>query len=515
MAVFVGLSAGSARAAAATDVGPGDVARLVGLGRAAAASNQLAAAADFFAQARRADPHSLSALRGACTVALALEQRGSKTVSSREPCHAAVRLSNLPEDERNEVASMMAPRATPSLDDLAVGALLIDAAQRQAVDQPFASLARCDIARRLGSADTMTSCLEDLRRRAPGHPATKLAFAQNGGQASVPLWIVRGLLLILFLGTPIHALRRARRAHNGRARTTLPSPASALVVTCLLGTLVGIRIAAAEPASPPHAVPKEQLSHFQINDLDPESSVPSEEERNAQPLEFGYFLQDLASKASNAGKSGNHAAEALYDRALTKAAPDSAFGPRELCKAEEAGDDLHAAVVACRTVLTRSGSNSADYIRFVGLVLRTPGPLSTDERRELEAVISHLSHGAQLGAVPTMLRCDVALRFNDYPALEACTAELARKAPDDPKTVSFQWALAIEKGDRSAAEGLMDRARARGVSADNVARMQHATRVMTLRHLGRMAGAAGIGALVVTLLLLGVRRVTARRRAVA
>src|SRR3954468_1542472 len=100
---------------------------------------------------------SIQLLRGACIGALAREAKGERPASSGEPCHRALRLGGTPEDERNEVASLMSPVANPSLDDLAVSALLVDAAERQAVDQPWAYLARCDIARRMGSADTLAA----------------------------------------------------------------------------------------------------------------------------------------------------------------------------------------------------------------------------------------------------------------------------------------------------------------------------------------------------------------------
>jgi len=113
--------------------------------------------------------------------------------------------------------------------------------------------------------------------------------------------------------------------------------------------------------------------------------------------------------------------------------------------------------------------------------LKTTTPLPPGERQELDAVIAHLAHETDLGALPTMLSCDVALRFDDRAALEACTAELARRAPRDPKTVSLQWALALQKHDRGAALGLIDLARETGMSAEGLAKMEKATRAMTLR----------------------------------
>jgi hypothetical protein len=416
----------------------------------------------------------------------------------------------MPEDERNEVASMMSPAVTPSLDDLAVSALLVDAAERQAIDQPWASLARCDIARRMGSADTLAACLDDLRRIAPHHPLTAAALAQRAGGPSGGIWIMRVLLLIGLFGTALHAVYRVRRASRGRGHVTSPAPVSALVVACLFGSLLANNVARAAVA-----IPKEDLSHFKIDDADPEAGVPTVEEQSKQPLEFGYFLQDLASRAERAGKAKDHAAEARYYRALMKAAPASAVGPRRLCEALEASGDLPNAIVACRTTLTRTGTQAGDYIHFVNLVLKTTTPLAPLEHKELDAVIAHLAHETDLGALPAMLSCDVALRFNDRPALESCTAELARKAPQDPKTISFQWALAVQNHDRGAALGLIDRARELGMSSDGLAKMQKTTRAMTLRWFGRMVAAGAIAALFAALLVAGLRRVGANRRRLA
>ena len=457
-----------------------------------------------------ASGESLESLRGACQAALALEARGEGAASSRGPCHRALRLGGTPEDERNEVASLMSPAATTSLDDLAVSALLVDAAERQAVDQPWAYLARCDIARRMRSADTLAACLADLQRVAPHHPETMRALARRTGGSSPGIWLARVLLLLGLLGTALHAAYRARRASRRSERIAAPTLASALIVACLVQLSLGTGGARASEATP-----REHLSHFAVNDADPEASVPNLEEQHDQPLEFGYFLQDLAAKAQRATKAGDHLAETRYYRALAKAAPNSAFAPRRLCDALEAAGDLANAVIACRTALTRDGSTSGDYIHFVKIVLKTTTPLPPGERQELDAVIAHLAHEADLGALPTMLSCDVALRFGDRPALEACTAELARRAPRDPKTVSLQWALALQKHDRGAALGLIDLARETGMNADGLAKMEKATRAMTLRWLGRMVAVAALVALVAVLLVAGVRRAGGSRRRLA
>jgi len=441
--------------------------------------------------------------RDACKAALAREQAGEPTTSSRGPCHSAFLVGGMPEDLRDEVASMMSPAAHTSLDDVAVGTLMADAATRQATDQPWGYLARCDIARRMGNADTLQACLEDLRRIAPKHPATKWALAATAERPSLWVWTFRLLLLVGLLGTLAHATiaMRVRR----RARSSAPRVAAALVGIFLLS---GLGAGVARASGLPN---RDHLSDFLIDDANPEGSVPSTELQAKKPLEFGYFLQDLAAKAEKASDRGDHATAARYYGALLKAAPTVAFAPRQMCVELEAAGDLPKAIMACRTAVTGLGSTAADFIRFVSLVLASKDPLVPEERKELNAVIAHLQHESQLGALPTMLRCEVDLRFKDYAALEACATELATKAPADPKTISFQWALALQKHDRGQALQLIDRARGVGMSGEALARMERATRAMTLRRAGFLVVllAAALGA---AFALVRYRREMSRRR---
>jgi hypothetical protein len=445
-----------------------------------------------------AAPRDAVAARGACEAALVLEARGQK-IDSREPCHSALLLGGQSEDMRNEAASMLAAYRTATLDDLAVASLLADGAVRKDPTEPWGYLARCDIARRIGSADVLKSCLRDLRRLAPNHPETLRALAAPAARLSAWIWMVRTLLALGLLGTLVHvasqALRRSRRAR--RSTVVKPVVAFVLVLWSLVGG-GGIRAALAEQEA---RGPQGDLSSFKIDDANPEASVPSVEARNKGPLQFGYFIQDLTARAETATTKGDHAAAARYYRALAKAAPDVAIAPRKLCASLQAAGDLSGAVKACRTALTRGGSTAGDFTRFVSLVVAQSGPLPRGEKEELDAVLRHLDGKAALGAALPMLRCEVALRFHDTPALEACTADLARLAPNDTKTVSYQWALAIDRRDREGALRLIDRARGLGVPEEGVITMQRATRDMNRRRLGRFVG-FGLAAIVLVWLVL-------------
>jgi hypothetical protein len=438
--------------------------------------------------ARAERPDQVTARR-ACEAALLAEEGHGRP--SRAACYESPLLGTQPEDFRNRVASLMSPSARPSLDDLVVSALNADAAVNGANNQPWGYLARCDLARRLGNADLMEACLADLKRVAPGDLLTKRALGYPHEGAPIAVWILRALLLLGLAATLGHALWRRRRLARPALATERPVSGVALGILGFVFVALGTGVVRAQETVPPEAT-----SEFKINDADPAGNLPSAEVMNKKPLQLGYFIQELLTKAEKAGKNGDHAAEARFYLALTKIAPKEAYAPRKLCEAYEAAGDMGTAVLACRTAVGRPGANVSDATHFIALVLATKGPLPAAERTELEAVIKHLeSSQVELGTLPTMLRCEVDLRFKDFAALETCTKELLAKAPEDPKTISLQWALAVEKSNRADALALIDRARGAGMNEAGIAQMVRATRTMTLRRIGLLvvlfAGMAG------------------------
>ncbi|MEN9581591.1 MAG: hypothetical protein RJA70_4600, partial [Pseudomonadota bacterium] len=49
-------------------------------------------------------------------------------------------------------------------------------------------------------------------------------------------------------------------------------------------------------ASAAAAAPGDLGTLFQVNDEDPTKNIPTLEQRNTHPLEFGYYLQDLVAR---------------------------------------------------------------------------------------------------------------------------------------------------------------------------------------------------------------------------
>ena len=124
-------------------------------------------------------------------------------------------------------------------------------------------------------------------------------------------------------------------------------------------------------------------------------------------------------------------------------------------------------------------------------------------------MLEHLDKQPGMAIPAAHLRCQGAIKTNDEAALEACTTVLAKVAPDDPKTVVFQWSLAVMRGDRKQAATLLARAEKMGLATASIDRMSE---VVVRGHWwsSRLRGTVGIvgGAAVLLglLLFIGFRR---------
>src|SRR5262249_49422310 len=127
--------------------------------------------------------------------------------------------------------------------------LMSEAATRKAADEPWGYLARCDIARRMGSAELLATCLSELKQIVPHHPATLAALATQAERVSFGRWVARGRFLLLVLGTPAHAL--ARRWRRRQSRTPIVEARAAAVVVLFCSLLVGRGVLAAQSEAGP------------------------------------------------------------------------------------------------------------------------------------------------------------------------------------------------------------------------------------------------------------------------
>jgi hypothetical protein len=255
----------------------------------------------------------------------------------------------------------------------------------------------------------------------------------------------------------MHAAHRSRLTHK------------------IVGFSVALVLCGATMSPPAHASQAPAASgHFRVDDRDPELNIPTLVERERQPLEFGYFVQELLDRAGAATKRGDHAAASRYYRAFALAAPEDSAAFSKLCAALEAAGERAQAIEACRDALGRRGAVLEDHLRFVRLVIGKTGDLDATVVADANAIVKHLQEQPETRVAGYHVQCELALRIESIPMLEACTTALAAAAPDDPKTVSFQWALAMRKDDRVNAERLIGKAKLTGVAPEGVERMRQA-----------------------------------------
>ena len=269
-----------------------------------------------------------------------------------------------------------------------------------------------------------------------------------------------------------------------------------------------------EPASPPAnertsespppgavSVPGQLSKLFKINDANPEADVPTSKQRIGNPLEFGYYLQDILARAEAATKRNDLDGAIKYYRALSAAVPEQATGWSLLCETYQKAGDRERALRACRYALQRRDVELKDYHRTVDLILARPGDLTAEERAELKALLAHLDTQADLAVQTAHLRCQVAIKTNDTGAMQACTAVLAKAAPNDPKTIVFQWSFAVMRGDRSEAAALLARAEKAGVAPESIERMSRVETPARRFTRGLGVAVASAAALLLALLL--------------
>lgn len=232
-------------------------------------------------------------------------------------------------------------------------------------------------------------------------------------------------------------------------------------------------------ASPPEqqdVSKRGQLStKFKIDANNPEASVPSDKEKNADPLEFGYFLQDLLDRAEAAATFRQLDLAVAYYRAVAKAVPDMAKGWSKLCEAYENIHMRDKAVRACRYAIERPGSELGDYQRFVRLEIAKEGPLDPTETAEVAKIFEHLSKTPSLEVTVQRMTCDVAIHNGDVKSLEGCSKKLAELQPKEPTTVVYRWSLAMKKGEYGEAKRLLGEAKRLPIPPEGMRRMEEVT----------------------------------------
>jgi tetratricopeptide (TPR) repeat protein len=462
-----------------------------------------------FQKAAAEVPESPLAARRECEMLTALGRRAEAI----QACLRALRNDGAGLAMRAMVGAYMSGQERPTTSEFAQAMRLARRARDSMPSQPWGHAAECDVAERLGDAQMAERCLRELVRVAPDHAETARAL-----RAAAPwlpgwrVWISWPIILLVVLGTVLHALWHAVRS----PRRSVPVPhGTAVVLAVVLGLSVStdLRAQSAEPEAPAErpSSSARMLSDWPVDDKDPESSVPPEQKKQRNPLQFGYWLMDLSYKATAATKAGDHQAAIRFYKALAKAVPDRSVSYTRLCESYEAAGEWKNAVEACATALTRDGVTAGDYSHYFAVALAKKGPLSKPDIEVLTNVLDHLRGDPVGREMVDDLECQLALRLEDVNRLQKCTNALVSKSPDNPRTISYQWALALKRGNFDEATSLIERARATDMKPEGIDQMVRGLEaVHAVRR--RKIYAWGFGALAVVIAAAGVVVLVSRRR---
>lgn len=434
------------------------------------AAGKAAEAAELLQQARVEAPNSVVLARRHCQAFMQLGHRSS----ALNACDDAMEKGRSPMTARAAVAALM--MAAPTPDELAYALKLRERAKLDLSTQPYGYAAECDIARRLGDRAMYKDCLENLQAMAPGHYETVRA-EELGAFAVTPRWVPLAWIALGLgvLASVVHALQRSFRLRRVAQAAYIAlalsaaAPASAQEVAAAAAPVL-------DQAPVERALDKPGgLSKWKINDAEPLKSLPSATERDQDPLHYGYFLMDLADKAQEAEAKGDFAAAAKYWEVTVVAVPDVAMGYRKTCAAAEKAKNLARAFRYCRAALGREGVQLGDYEHYFALLQQSPEQLAPEQLTDLLEISKHVRTLPQGERLAEAIECEYGLRASDWGKLETCSKKLAAAAPDDPKTITYQWALALGRERFDDARALIDHARKTTMKPEGIRAMEAAT----------------------------------------
>jgi tetratricopeptide (TPR) repeat protein len=456
-------------------------AALLEQGEALAVSGALEPADALFKQAEGEYPDSAIVWRRDCEALTALGRRDDALMA----CNRATTNARAPVNFRATMRALVrGPTPPRPMDLFAALTLTEDRLQRSGRVDPILAGTACDIAESLGDAAMLQQCLSDLEAVAPADPMTTRARELLAACCSPwRFWLGWGTIIALGVATLGHAVARASRRRRG------PVAAAIAGIFLAWSLLAHEGVARAETDVPPASsatAAKGLLSDYPVDDDDPSKSIPSAKQRDANPLQFGYWIQDLIMKAEHASKRGHHLQAARYWEALSVAVPDRAVSFARLCDEYEAVDEYDKAMEACGQALLRDGLTVQDYIHFVNVVLAKPGPVDAAHAAALGQVLDHMKSEDASRNVANELECEVGVRTSNLAQLKECTAALDAAAPDDPKTISFRWALALQENKFRDATKLIEAAKAKGMRSEGIANMERTTADVARRYWKRV-----------------------------
>jgi hypothetical protein len=418
-----------------------------------------AEAAELYGSLPDSDEASRLPLRRRCQALTALGRREEALATGQRLLRLVVPNAA---DLQATVGALMLGDGRPSDADLMAAQQMARRAEGIDPEGVWGHAARCAIAERLGDRAALAACGARLRQLAPEHFLAKRFGDAARSEPSRALQLF--LLAALGLGTLLtlaHALMARRRVATG-------AMLAALVMACPLPAFAQAFGIVEEPATgAPYSGPPSEQQHAA------ESEVLAFKEEAKR-------LQELTDKIASAEaaileRHDWQAGVGLYIE-VVELAPYCGKCWRRLCEGfgylAEPVEGAH----ACRQAIASPDNNAWDRAMLVHHLLsgksEAQPEVRAEARRNAEEAVT-LAPGERWGYDA---RCQLALRENDLARLGACAKKLAELAPDDRKSLSLSFVVALGERRFDAAEALIDRGAKEGLDRASVQVMREQLR---------------------------------------
>jgi hypothetical protein len=147
--------------------------------------------------------------------------------------------------------------------------------------------------------------------------------------------------------------------------------------------------------------PGDLETNFDIDDANPAKSIPTQPQRDANPLEFGYYVQNMVVRAESAFEKRDWGNAVKYYEALARIVPDRAVSFSRLCTAYAGLGKVDIAAANCGKALQLGGALVYDHLQFINISLSKKA-LSAQDIGDIQASLDHLrEHVAKLAPPQT------------------------------------------------------------------------------------------------------------------
>lgn len=385
-------------------------------------------------------------------------------------CRAALKARSAPEQMTDLAQALLLGTEPLSPEDLFEAAVLTRSAARWG--DLWGEMARCHLGKRLGDEHMLARCTKTLDEKYRHLPQVQTLLEDLKPKPPWTFLISWAVMLMVTAATAIHALLRLRRSKLRAVSVA----AAAVVLVCVSGS--SVRAQQGQP------IDIDLPNRFPIDDANPRASVPSPEQREQHPLDFGYFLQEALDRAERAKSEGRHADAAKYYYAVAAAVPDVAIGFTKLCESLEKAGQIKEAIAACQGAVLREGAKVADHVNLARLIFTQPDPIEKSQLDLVASSVAHLKDEALKKNLPDThviaydLECDLANRTRNHVLLAQCSEALAKLSPGTARTLSLQWAVAMHNNDKAKAQMLAARAAEMQLSPEVVAKMKEGAQAL-------------------------------------